>query len=276
MIKEIEPNKLSRHLYRIGPYIYFFKAENEIKNNHIVTCMNIQSVNYPKLYIFQILWEKQIIFNSLIQNSKKNSVFLYFRGKKIKELYEPILADIQVLFMQAMEFYKQRLETFIKNQGSHIKVYPDKINCLEFKSKTRKEKEKIFGIVRRQKDYAKELRKTFAFNDNFKAMCVNSNLLYKTHKIKQYAENIIKPINKIHSTKMEPVSQTFQDNIHINNLSFQVLKTNINTTTNEKVLNTKNNILNSNFVENSSRWFTEVKMSMQLPNELLDNSQNDN
>lgn len=120
MVKEIEPKSLFRYLHRTGPYVYLYKAKNYYLNNLIVIQMSNMSNTYQKINIFQIVWEKQISFNPFIAPNKKNTIYLYFKGILIKEIFKPTLQQTQKFFDKAMEYYKQRLEIYFINQGLNL------------------------------------------------------------------------------------------------------------------------------------------------------------
>lgn len=244
MVEIIEPNILSRHLYRIGPYIYFFKAENDDTNLSIVKLMNEEATKYPKLRVFQINWEKQLLLNYYTNKNYKNTIFLFFRGKSILEIFEPNKNKIIEIFKIGFEYYKKRLEIRFQNQGGTVlKNQNDSNISIENPEKTIKYFDKIRQLFYRKRTFAKEWKKLD--NNN-----IDKHVFKPVEK--SFEDLITEPQFKIENYSTE-------DTFYVKKLVLDQIKKSYSENTSIK--NTDQN----------DKWFQNVSEKHNLPVEILNN-----
>lgn len=260
MSKEIEPFMLSRHLYRDGPYIYFFKADNDGKNNSIVAKMNEEAIKYPKLTVFKINWEKQILFNCLTNLYHKNTIFLYFRAKSVNEVFEPNKDQITEFFKIGLGYYKMRLELKFRKQGCHsLKNQNFQNLSIETPENKIKNFDKIRSVFYRKRNFALQWKKIG--NNN-----IETNL---GQTFKKYLGPLIKEphlkIEKFVTTERNYVQNLVLDQIKLSN-SIKTANGNILSTT-KQLNDVSNSSLHSHeFLPNS---ITNKSKSINKKNECI-------
>lgn len=277
MIKTIEPKKLGGYLYRIGPYIYYYKSVTDDKNNSIIKNMDTLSNNYSHLNILQIEWENQIKFNSCTPENKKNTIFMYFRANLIKELFEPTFDEIQELFKEALEYHKERLQTFVTNQGRLISDDLRKIIHSDSKNITKKEKKKISNMKERKIRIIKKLIKVSNLDGQ---VTQNDSLLNLPQKM-QNSKNSKKSIKHNNKTNfsIEKINKAkcIKQKINVCNRSSTILtKSNMKKNINQEFLHNESNSINKYYIPEKQKWFSNIKISSKLPNELLDEESSNN
>lgn len=269
MLKEIEPKSLSRYLYLTGPYIYYFKDKNDKFNASIVISMKNMSKTYPKITVLQIDWEKQLSYNSYLHDNDKNTIFLYFKGNLMRKIIEPNVDLIKQFFLEAIEYHKQRLEIYFKNQGS--KLVQDKpktqINADESQMKVLKP-DQIKKILYRKRQLAKDWHEV----SRIEKTALNKNSEKLQSVIKHQGDELYDNVSTIEKfpTINKPFIKEFVDNyVQINTLPLSVIESKTKNH-NTKIYSDHKPISKQDLVKCSENWFTNVENITMIPNEFLE------
>lgn len=273
MIKVIKPNNLNGYLWRTGPYLYYYNDRSDENNKYVVKNMKFLSIQCPKLNIFEIDWKQQINFDIFTKVNYKNTIFLYFKGERIKELFEPKIDQLQELFNDCLKYQKERLERYFINQGSKLRGCP--LNQKDEKLQSESEmlgKTQLWNIRRRQMDIAREWKNLSITNVSITTEDVKHYLTEKTEKIVKNIKKDIKHNQETESTFKRCNTQIYnrKNNELINfseskNIQYQ------NQKENNKITNIKRDMIE----QSSKQWFTDIELINQLPNEFLDESFDD-
>lgn len=269
MIKEIEPQKLSVNLWRTGPYIYFFETQTDNKNKFTLASIDFLTKKYPKLNVLVINWEKQVAYNSCIPKYHKNTIFLYYKGKCLKEVYEPKKKKLEELFKQGMECYKERLQIGFTVQGSLLAKDPSFENIISFEETKKDPSRRLSGILYRKKRYAKiwnELSRTEqgSSNTNFNSALSNTFREQNFIDIKPSVSTIEKyPINE----------RIYVRNLVREKLSIEMKPLNTNNTSNDyqnqNLFQENKTKTNNYFVKSTDSWFKNVVELTAPPKEIF-------
>lgn len=267
MIVEIEPHKLSSNLWRTGPYMYFFKKNNDIKNSSIICSVNYLANKYSKIKTFQIIWEKQILYNSSTPIDHKNTIFLYFRGKYVKEIFEPKHDELEDFFKEGVKYYKERLNIFFTNQGSRLKNYQENEKIKTCVENNNLSLEKISRLLYRKRIYAKEWKAVSCSESS--PYNINSNLNKMVEKQKNTEiESYAMKIERFPTDERSFVKKLIRDEFLMKIVPETPIKINTHIQ-NKTIVKKRNKSLKTDNISDNEKWFTKVENIYKLPNEFL-------
>lgn len=134
MSKYIKASELSRHIWRPGPYLYYYKVNSDVSNGKIVECMHKYANFYKKINVFEINWDDKIFHNPFTSPGEMHTVYLLYEGSIKEEKYQPDEETIKYLFLKAVEYHNSRYNRKANNRGTKpIKHKYDDKNMSECK-----------------------------------------------------------------------------------------------------------------------------------------------
>lgn len=115
MIEIVSPKKLRCNLWRRGPYIVYYSANDEIKQQKIVE--NIKEIykTYPFLKVFEVDWKKYTEYEEIFDPDLKNKMILYSNGEIKISIQYPNISDITRIFEESKILSIQNYEKGKKN-----------------------------------------------------------------------------------------------------------------------------------------------------------------
>lgn len=122
MLVKLHPKKLRKHLWRYGPFIYFYNGNGEAENKPIYEKIQEMAKTYYKLNIFEINFLDKMIYNPFTLSEESNNVYLYCCGILVEKLQKPDKKEIEELFIKAVKYHNQVLERKAKNVGTQPKI----------------------------------------------------------------------------------------------------------------------------------------------------------
>lgn len=259
MIKEIQPFNLKIFLWRTGPYIYFYKTQNDEINKSIVQCMNEITLKYKTLTVLQMNLENEHVKKCMTTPENINTVFLCFDKKIRRSEFEPNRNKIEEIFQDGLKYYRERLEISFKKQGTKI-VY-GKNEKLTDTAKV--DPAKVARVQRNKLTYRKNLlmkewMKMSTIDETKSVIETNPELSQTIQKLSQKS----KKDNK--RTKRKPQNNNFENLEKINIRKTKVDK--INDISTNELIHYSKKIMK----KNSQEWFSNIETLSKLPNEFLD------
>lgn len=266
MIREVLPGNLSINLSKIGPHIYFCKAENDDINKSIVASINEFAEKYKNINILQIDWKKQLLFDNLTSQAYMNTVFLYFQDEIKRTEVAPNRERIEEMFQECLKFYKKRLEISFNRQGTNIFCGNNNINHeVTEHNKIKNAHLKIIYLKQRKLKLVREWMKLSNINEIQSAMDENSELSEIIKNIKEKETKCKR--QRVTKTKYK---ETLNPNNKLKNGMQINLKHNKSCIPKDKLNKYKFPYSKKVKINNFKEWFTNIEINNIVPSDFLD------
>lgn len=118
MIEIIEPDKLHRYIWHLGPYIVYYTGDDKEYSPKMEENIKIMSKKYPKLTIFEIRWQDQKIVTPTTYTLLMNYIYLYSECFLRLKYYKPNDSEIVFVFIEAIKYHNMKIDKKVLNVGT--------------------------------------------------------------------------------------------------------------------------------------------------------------
>lgn len=264
MALEIKADVLQRYLWRLGPYVLYYK---DIKNLDLIFLINKLIPTYKKIKFLQVEWNDYKRFNHINSDKEMNLICAYYSGKIEYSVDNPNEDELIIFLSKSLLLFNLKMENRASNVGKKSRKIFDKEQPLKIKINER---------LSKRIEHRIEIRKNYYLNQRINYL--NKNFDYWT-KSKKSKYDILNSENFEIISFQKNINNNQKTNVSIENIKSQSLIDNdFQISFNKpKLINQNNNIVTKNYsITNLSSNNNKLNFYFDLKNEELEKIANKN
>lgn len=123
MIIKIKPERLSKSVSKIGPFVIFFNAGTLGKNQNIVKYIYEVDKKLKDIKFLELNWTEYKKFRGILSDNDMNQILAYFKNKIEVSEQNPNSDNLFVFIERVVELYNKRLDDNINRLELRTKKY---------------------------------------------------------------------------------------------------------------------------------------------------------